>query len=157
MSNLILLLKLSLLIKCQTLESIKNVFRKICIICMSPSITDQCSREIDLMQEMIKTRPVDKFDRLIETSFTSDPDADESVVTSKSLTASELQENEKEDKRLRKMKKEKIKRESPFTIEFINIQKEVQLEISKTNEGEDQNPLFNPGFIDHLNNKYMPY
>ena len=143
---------MSLLIKCKFLTSIKDILKKICYVCLTPSLDTRCLTEIDALQKLIRNRPRDKMNDLIDASFRVDEESlilnSTAVEANKTFTKIKFDSFEKKTKQARK---QTIKDKSPFSLEFLKIQNEVKSEIMQTEQSSDENPLYSPDFIEHLN------
>ena len=149
---------MSLLVKCKFLASIKEIFQRICYICLSPTLNQVCLSEIETMQKLIKDRPQDKINELIDESF---KDKNESLIlnstTNEANKTSTKIKFDSDEKKIKNARKQTIRDRSPFSVEFLHIQNAAQTQIDQLPQIEEENVLFNPSFVKHLNEKFMPY
>ena len=98
----------------------------------------------------MKDCSTDDLNRILDQSLRG---LDSEELTQNVSNEENIEQTVSEDKEI----KTSLKMQSPFTAEFINIQKEVESSLSHESEDQESNILYNRKFTFHLQEKSMPY
>jgi hypothetical protein len=165
----------SLMLNSKDLRTIKTYFELLCTIFLSKHKTDICKQAINAIRVAIQERP-DSHKRLnkilksvnkasigdltliLESLTREELDEEEEVMEEEEL-ADEQYKTELIDQETTKTSNDNtIKKASPFTAEFLQVEKAVRDSIERQETKDcELNDYYLPEFIEFLQFFYMPY
>jgi hypothetical protein len=165
----------SLMLNSKDLNTIKAYFKLLCTIFLSKHKTEICKQAIAIIRLAVQDRPdshrrlnkilksvnkasIGDLTLILESLAREELDEEEEMVEEEDLDDEQFKTVLKDQEHAKTKADNTIKKASPFTAEFLNVEKAVRQSIELDEPLEcELNEYYLPEFIEFLQFFYMPY